>query len=170
MTRIFIWLLMIFGGVTLGLYLDNFLFKDIHTNILFHSISFVFGLLLILIIIRVSKNTGRALAKYGRRGNVKRMETNVLVRQGVYKYMRHPMHLGLLFFPLSIALLIGSPSFILLIAPSEMIIILILIKYFEEPEAIKKFGKEYLEYKNELPWFCFKINCLKALLKVVPKN
>jgi protein-S-isoprenylcysteine O-methyltransferase Ste14 len=161
---------MIFGGAALGLYLDNFLFKDIHTNILFHSISFVIGFLLISLIIRINKNTGRTLAKYGRKGNIKRMETNVLVIQGVYKYMRHPMHLGLLFFPLSIAFLIGSPSFILIIAPAEMIMMLVLIKYFEEPEAIKKFGNKYLEYKNELPWFCFKISCLKELLKDVPKN
>jgi len=121
-------------------------------------------------VIRISKNTGRTLAKYGRKGKIKRMETNVLVRHGVYKYMRHPMHLGLLFFPLSIAFLIGSPSFILIIAPAEMIMMLLLIKYFEEPEAIKKFGNEYLEYKNQVPWFCFNLLCLKELLKEVPKN
>ncbi len=161
---------MLFGGAVLGLYLDNFLFKDIHTNILFHIISFVIGFLLGLLVIRINKNTGRTLAKYGRKGDIKRMGTNVLVKQGVYKYMRHPMHLGLLFFPLSFAFLIGSPSFNLLIAPVEIIIMLVLIKFFEEPEAIKKFGNEYLEYKNQLPWFCFKINCLKVLFKDVPKN
>ncbi len=161
---------MIFGGSVLGLYLDNFLFKNIHTNIIIHSISFVIGFLLVLLVIRISKNTGRMLAKYGRKGIIKRMETNVLVKQGAYKYMRHPMHLGLLFFPLSFAFLISSLSFILLIVPVEIILVLILIKFFEEPEAIKKFGKEYLEYKNRLPWFCFKICCLKELLKNVPKN
>jgi protein-S-isoprenylcysteine O-methyltransferase Ste14 len=126
--------------------------------------------LLILLVIRISKNTGRTLAKYGRKGDVKRMDTNVLVNQGVYKYMRHPMHLGLLFLPLSFAFLIGSPSFILFIAPAEMVIMLLLIKFFEESEAIKKFDKQYIEYKKQVPWFCFKIHCLKELFKDVPKN
>ena len=170
MARIFIWLLMILGGGALGLFLDAILFKNIHTNILFHSIIFVDGISLILLVIRISKNTGRTLAKYGREGNVKRMETNVLVTQGVYKYMRHPMHLGLLFFPLSIAFLIGSPSFILLITPAEIIFMLIMIRLIEEPDAIRKFGNEYLDYKKQTTWFCFKKNCLKELLKDVPKN
>ncbi len=70
---------------------------------------------------KISKNTGRTLAKYGREGKLKRMQTNVLVKQEIYKYMRHPMHLGLFLFPLGIAFLIGSPSFILIIAPIEII-------------------------------------------------
>ena len=170
MARIIVWIIMIVGGSALGLYLDAILFKNVYTNLVFHSISFVVGLLLILLVIKISKNTGRTLAKYGRKGDLKRMDTNVLVKQGAYKYMRHPMHLGLLLFPLSFAFLIGSPSFILLIAPAEIIFILILIKFYEEPEAIKKFGREYLEYKNQLPWFCFKIRCLKELLNNVPQN
>lgn len=170
MLRIFVWIVMMVGGAALGLSLDAILFENIHTDILFHSISSAIGFLLSLMIIRISKNTGRTLAKYGRKGNLKRMETNVLVTQGAYKYMRHPMHFGLLLFPLSIAFLIGSLSFILIIAPVEMILMLIMIKYYEEPAAIKKFGKEYLEYKKQVPWFCFKINCLKELLKNVPKN
>ncbi len=156
---------MIVGGSASGLYLDTILFENVHTGLGFHSLSFVIGLLIIALIIKISKNTGRTLAKYGRRGNLKRGETNILVNQGAYKYMRHPMHFGLLFFPLSFAFLIGSPSFILFIAPGEIIFMLIMIKLVEEPEAIRKFGKDYLEYKNQLPWFCFKVDCLKELLK-----
>ena len=84
--------------------------------------------------------------------------------------MRHPMHLGLFLFPLGIAFLIGSPSFILFIAPTEIIFMLIMIKLVEEPGAINKFGKEYLNYKKQVPCFCFKVKCLKELLKNVPKN
>ena len=98
------------------------------------------------------------------------MQTNVLVKQGIYKYMRHPMHLGLFLFPFGIAFLIGSPSFILFIAPAEVIFMLIMIKFIEETEAINKFGIDYINYKKQVPWFCFKIKCLKELLKKVPKN
>jgi len=104
------------------------------------------------------------------KGKLKRMQTNVLVKQGIYKYMRHPMHLGLLLLPPGMAFLIGSPSFILIIAPIEIIFMLIMIKLVEEPEAINKFGEEYLNYKKQVPWFCFKIKCLKELLENVPKN
>ena len=161
---------MIAGGAVLGLYLDTILFKNIHISFVFHVISFVIGFLFLILVMKISRNTGRTLAKYGRKGNLQRMETNVLVAQGMYKYMRHPMHLGLLLFPLSIAFLTGSPSFIILIAPIEIIFMLIMIKFYEEPEAIRKFGSQYLEYKNQVPWFCFKIHCLKELLKNVSKN
>jgi len=165
MVRILVWILMIVGGSVLGLYLDTILFENVYTSIDFHIISFVIGVLLMILVVKISKNTGRILAKFGRTGNLKRLETNILVSQGAYKYMRHPMHLGLLFFPLSFAFLIGSPSFILLIAPCVIIFMLIMIKLVEEPGTIKKFGKDYIEYKNRLPWFCIKMHCLKELLK-----
>ncbi|MFA5972590.1 MAG: isoprenylcysteine carboxylmethyltransferase family protein [Lentimicrobiaceae bacterium] len=168
--RLFAWLVMIFGGAILGYYLDHTLFQDIYVNLLYHCISAFIGILLLLLVMRISKNTGRTLAKYGRQGNLKRMETNALVIQGAYKYMRHPMHLGLLMFPLSIAFLIGSPSFIIIIAPAEIVLIIFMIKFVEEPEAIRKFGDQYLALKKQVPWFCFRQECLKELLKNVPKN
>lgn len=161
---------MIFGGGTLSYYLDNVLFKHLYFNTVFHIISFIIGLFLLTIMMRISKNTGRTLAKYGRKGKLKRMQTNVMVNQGVYKYMRHPMHLGLFLFPFAVAFLLGSPSFILIIAPLEICIMLMMIKFVEEPEAIKKFGDEYINYKKETPWFCFKIKCIVGLLANIPKN
>jgi protein-S-isoprenylcysteine O-methyltransferase Ste14 len=161
---------MIFGGGIFGYYLDFFIFKNIHQNSIFHIVSLFVGIFLLILVMKISKNTGRTLAKYGRKGKLKRMQTNVLVKQGIYKYMRHPMHLGLFLFPLGIAFFIGSPSFILIIAPIEIVFMLIMIKLIEEPGAIKKFGDEYLIYKKQVPWFCFKIKCLKKILEDVPKN
>ena len=162
--RITIWILMIFGGAALSFYMDKQLFPLIRKDIVFHLFSFVIGFILLLLVLRVSRNTGKTLAKYGRDGNIPKMNTNKFVDKGVYKYMRHPMHLGLLFFPLSIALLLGSVSFILIIAPIEIVFMLIMIKLVEEPEAKSKFGKSYIEYMNYTPWFCFKYECLKKLL------
>lgn len=170
MIRILVWFLMIFGGAVLGFYIDHLLFEHIQGNLFFHGISGLFGILLLVLVMRISKNTGRTLAKFGRHGNLKRMETNVLVTEGVYNYMRHPMHFGLMLFPMSIAFILGSPSFILLIAPAEIIFMLIMIKFIEEPEAIRKFGNQYLEFKAQRPWFCFKLKCLRELVKQVPKN
>ena len=161
---------MILGGSIFGYFLDFLIFENIHQNIIFHIVSLLVGIFLLSLVMKISKNTGRTLAKYGREGKLKRMQTNVLVKQEIYKYMRHPMHLGLFLFPLGIAFLIGSPSFILIIAPIEIIFMLIMIKLVEEPGAIKKFGDGYLNYKKQVPWFCFKTKCLKELFKKIPKN
>ena len=80
------------------------------------------------------------------------------------------MHLGLFLFPVGVAFLIASPSFILIIAPVEIVFMFIMIKLVEEPEAIKKFGSKYVKYMKKAPMFCFKLNCLKELLKDIPKN
>ncbi|MEA3317959.1 MAG: isoprenylcysteine carboxylmethyltransferase family protein [Bacteroidota bacterium] len=168
--RIIIWITMILGGSVLGYYLDSLLFTNIHSNYIFHIISFCIAVCILFLMVNISKNTGRILAKFGRKGKLKRMQTNVLVTQGPYKYMRHPMHLGLFLFPVGVAFLVGSPSFILIIAPVEIIFMLLMIKLVEEPEAIKKFGDEYINYMQQKPWFCFKINCLKELLKPISKN
>jgi len=168
--RLSVWIVMIFGGIFGGYYIDSILFKDIHNNLIFHFISLLFGVIVLVLVMKISKNTGRTLAKYGRKGELKRLETNVFVQEGVYQYMRHPMHLGLLFFPLAFALLVGSPSFIIFIVPSEIVMMLIMIKLFEEPEAIGKFEDEYRTYMKKTPWFCFKIKCLKELFKEVDKE
>ncbi len=168
--RLSVWTVMLLGGIAGGYYLDSFLFKNIHKNIWFHILCFIIGVFLLFVVMKISKNTGRTLAKYGRKGQIKRMETNILVKEGAYKYMRHPMHLGLLLFPLSIAFIVASPSFILIISPVEILFMLIMIKFLEEPEAIRKFGDQYRAYKKQTPGFCLKIECLKELLKDVPKD
>jgi len=168
-TRLLVWVIMLLGGAAISIYFDGKIFELIFANLWWHIFSFPFGLFLMYLVMKVSKNTGRTLAKFGREGEIARMETNRLVKNGVYKYMRHPMHLGLLFFPLAIAFIIGSPTFILIVWPIEVIFMLVMIKIMEEPEAIKKFNSEYIEYMKTTPWFCFKKECLKELFREVKK-
>lgn len=156
---------MLIGGAVLGFVIDLRLFKTFLFSPVFHIITLILGLLLINLVFRASRNTGKLLARLGREGNVPRMETNKLVTEGIYACMRHPMHLGLLFFPLSVALIVGSLSFIIFIAPLEMLFMILMIKLFEEPEAIKKFSDDYINYMKKVPMFNFKIECLQQLLK-----
>ena len=165
-----IWLVMLAGGVGGGLWLDRHFFPALHNNLWFHLGSFIIGFVLLKGVLAVSRNTGRTLARYGREGNIPRMETNRLVTEGVYQYMRHPMHLGLLFFPFAVAFLSGSVSFILFIAPVEAIFILLMIRWVEEPEALRKFGEAYRKYQKQTPWFCLKKECLAALFRKVEKT
>ncbi len=156
---------MLFGGVIISLYLDYKFFKNLISNLYLHIITLILGIPLLYFVLLVSRNTGRFLARMGRVGNIPRMETNKLVTIGIYSCMRHPMHFGLLFFPLSIALILGSPSFILIVSPLEMLFMIFMIKFFEEPEAIKKFGEAYLEYKSRVPMFNLHPSCIHRLIK-----
>ena len=161
--RLAIWFIFIFGGIAGGYYLDSLWFPSAHAHLLWHALSLAAGILLLRVVLRVSRNTGRALAKQGRKGDIPRMQTNVLARDGIYACMRHPMHLGLMFFPISIALIAGSPSFIMLIAPVEMLLMLVMIFSIEEKEALRKFGDDYRRYRREVPAFSFRWSCLKKL-------
>jgi len=168
MARLLIWIIMIFGGGALGVLLDLRYCKSLFLNPWFHVASFVIGLFIFLLVIRASQNTGRWLHKMGREGNLPRLETNKLVTSGIYARMRHPMHLGLMLAPPAFAFLLGSVSFIILIAPLEIIFIIVMIKLFEEPEAIRKFGQDYINYKNQVPMFSLRWVCLKELLNKNP--
>ncbi len=168
--RFIVWLIMIPLAGALAIFLDIKHHSYLFFSPTFHIITFIIGALIMWAVIVISRNTGRTLAKYGRQGDIPRMETNVLVDKGPYAYMRHPMHFGLLFFPLAWGLILGSPTFIFIFAPIEMLFILLMIKLVEEPEAIRKFGQQYIDYAKDKPWFCIKKHCIKELFKKVEKD
>ncbi len=161
--RVILWIIILSGGIAVSLYMD-YNVVHIHVNFTWHIILFIMGFLLLRIILYTSAYTGKLLKKLGKKGEVPKFETNRLIREDIYSCMRHPMHLGLLFLPESIGFMMGSPSFILIVGPSIMLIMIIMIKLFEEKEAEKKFGKEYREYKKEVPMFSLSPSCLKYFL------
>jgi len=165
MARFLIWFVFLIGGAALGIFLDLRWFPALWHSLWFHMVTAIPGVLLLRLVMLISRNTGKYLARKGREGDLPRMQTNRLVTDGMYGCMRHPMHLGLMLFPWSFALITGSLSFILLIAPAETLMILLLIRIVEEPGARKKFGKAYDEYMKKVPMFSFRKECLKLLLK-----
>jgi protein-S-isoprenylcysteine O-methyltransferase Ste14 len=167
--RFAIWVIFIIGGAVAGYFLDTIWCPEFLYNWLWHIIAFVVGVLVMRLVMTISRNTGRILARYGREGDLPRMETNRLVTEGPYACMRHPMHLGLFLFPMAFALLSGFLSFIMLIVPLEIFLMLIMIFLIEEPEAKRKFGKQYDDYKKTTPAFNFSVKCLKRLLQKVER-
>jgi len=161
--RVFIWIVMLLGGVIGGLWLDINNHKDLLYNPYFHIITFLIGIILMVLAFRAAATGGRELAKYGKIGNVPRLETNKLVTTGIYAKMRHPMLFGLALVPLALALIVGSPSFITIIAPLEMVFIIVMVLTFEEYECKKKFKEAYKKYSQEVPAVCFSFDCLKML-------
>ncbi len=163
--RIIIWLFLLIGGAFIGFKNDITHFTYLLKNIPFHIITFIIGIFILRLAFRASARGGRELAKYGRIGNIPRLETNNLVTSGIYRCTRHPMLFGLMFLPLGFALILGSPTFIIFIAPVEAIFILIMILTLEEQEAIRKFGDAYLKYKEQTPLIPKSYKCWKALFR-----
>ena len=158
--RIFLWLLMLFGGAWYSIIQD--LSSPYFKSISFHILSAVLGIIIIFLAFRASANGGKELTK-GRVGDIPRLETNKLVTTGIYACMRHPMLFGLTLLPLGWALLLGSPTFISMVAPLEMLFIIIMVIIFEEQEVKRKFSNEYEIYSKKVPMVSFEWRCLKWL-------
>ncbi len=161
--RVLLWIFILAGGVYFGFYFDFIYFKKIVINPIFHLFTFLIGAFLMKLSFHAAKVGGRELKKYGREGDIPRLETNKLVTSGIFSCFRHPMLFGLSFIPLALALMVGSPTFILFISPLEMVFILIMVLIFEEMECYKKFGKDYDLYKKNTPIFSKDIKCYKKL-------
>lgn len=73
-----------------------------------------------------------------------------LITKGIYSKIRHPIYIGLSLTLLGWLFLIYSSSLMILII--LVIISLIIRGFFEEKVLIKKFGKEYSDYKKK-SWF-----------------
>jgi protein-S-isoprenylcysteine O-methyltransferase Ste14 len=158
--RIILWLIMIIGGAIYSIAKD--LETTLFENVFFHFFTAFMGIIVLALAFRAAANGGKELTK-GRVGNIPRLETNRLVKTGIFSCMRHPMLFGLTLLPLGWALLLGSPTFITLIAPLEMLFIMIMVLIFEEMEVKRKFGKAYESYREKVPMVSFRIECLKWL-------
>ena len=158
--RIVLWLLLLIGGAMVGIVLDwN---SPLFGSPFFHLLSAFAGLIVLYFSFRAAANGGKELSR-GRVGDIPRLETNRLVTSGIYGCMRHPMLFGLTLLPMGWALLIGSPTFIVKIAPVEMLFIILMVVIFEEREAEGKFGEAYRRYRESVPIVSFRMECLKRL-------
>ena len=158
--RLVLWFVMIVGGTWYAVMEDWY--HPLFRNFWFHSMTAISGMLILTLAFRAAANGGRELTK-GRIGDIPRLETNTLVTTGIYSCMRHPMLFGLTLLPLGWALLLGSPTFIVYIAPFEMLFIILMVIIFEEMEVTKKFAKAYEEYRQNVPMVSFRSTCLKKL-------
>jgi len=168
--RMVVWVIFLGGGSALGIWLDLRLWPAWWRNPVWHLASALAGFGVFWIVLTVSRVTGRWLARCGRVGDLPRMQTNRLVTAGPYACMRHPMHLGLMLFPLAFALVLGSPAFALLVWPLEALAIVLLVLLVEEREARLKFGADYAAYARRVPPFNLAPACLAQLLREPPEN
>lgn len=80
-----------------------------------------------------------------------------LVMNGLYCYVRNPMHLGWTIVLIGVAILEQSFTLLVILMPLFILIHIIYIKLIEEKELEKKFGQAYLDYKKQVPMFIPKL-------------
>jgi len=76
-----------------------------------------------------------------------------LIITGLYSWVRNPMLLGWIIMLFGIGILLNSISLIFILTPLFILLNILYIKTIEEKEMEKKFGKEYLKYKESVPMF-----------------
>jgi protein-S-isoprenylcysteine O-methyltransferase Ste14 len=129
-------------------------------------ISKFFGIALFIYAIALASLAGRTLKLYAHKENeIKRFWPNKFTDIGIYKCMRHPMHLALAVLPLSIALIWGNITAIITSGWSVSLALLFIL-FIEEPETIKKF-KNYCDYMQRVPAFSLNIKCIQEAFKVL---
>ncbi len=146
--RAVMWVTFLTAGTISALFLDSILILP-SLNIYIRSV----GAVIIIISFLLLRASGRALKKYGMREKKSFGETDTLVTSGIYSYIRHPHHTGIMLFIIGFGLLLGSMSFVLVIAPILVSLVIIFVIKVEEPEAIRKFGEAYVEYSRRVPRF-----------------
>jgi protein-S-isoprenylcysteine O-methyltransferase Ste14 len=77
--------------------------------------------------------------------------TSVLVKSGIYSYIRHPLYLSVFMFGTGVML--KDPESVQLVIGGINLIAIFFTARIEEKEMITKFGDEYQEYMKETKMF-----------------
>lgn len=92
-----------------------------------------------------------ALHKKGRPEDNHIERTTILVKSGIFKYIRHPLYCSLILFGTGVML--KDPGTIQIILGAVNLLAIYLTARIEESEMIKKFGPEYKQYMYETRMF-----------------
>jgi protein-S-isoprenylcysteine O-methyltransferase Ste14 len=76
-----------------------------------------------------------------------------LVVNGLYRFVRNPMHLGWTVLLIGVAVLMQSFTLLVIFIPLFILVHIIYLKLVEEKELEKKFGQAYIDYKKKVPMF-----------------
>jgi protein-S-isoprenylcysteine O-methyltransferase Ste14 len=79
-------------------------------------------------------------------------QSSRLVTQGLYRYTRNPMLLGYFLFLMGVGLFFGSFALALILSTLFVLVVSFWIKTHEEPELVKRFGQEYISYREITPF------------------
>jgi len=141
--------LLVFVFIILALYLDHLFGFD---NMLLGLLNIIFSLPLFLIALLLM---GWSIQNF-----LKVKGTPVpfnpppqLVTSGPYAYTRNPMLTGVFALLFAFGVLFGSVSLFFIFTPIFILLNFWELKAIEEPELVKRLGKEYVEYRKRTPMF-----------------
>jgi protein-S-isoprenylcysteine O-methyltransferase Ste14 len=95
--------------------------------------------------------TGYLLLKRKGKPDTNFENTSILVKSGIYSYIRHPLYFSI--FLLGTGVMIKDPGKAQLILGIINLVAIYLTARIEEKEMITKFGNEYLDYMKETKMF-----------------
>jgi protein-S-isoprenylcysteine O-methyltransferase Ste14 len=78
-------------------------------------------------------------------------QSSKLVTTGLYKYTRNPMILGYSMLPVGMGFMFQSMGMATIIPAVVLFLNLAIVKLIEEPRLVKRFGNEYLVYRDRTP-------------------
>jgi protein-S-isoprenylcysteine O-methyltransferase Ste14 len=76
-----------------------------------------------------------------------------LVTTGFYSRIRNPMLFGWIIMLFGVGILLNSVSLVAIFTPFFILLNVVYLKTIEEKEMERKFGEEYLKYKQSVPMF-----------------
>ncbi len=90
-----------------------------------------------------------------------------LVTTGPYAYVRNPQGTSWFILFLGLGVLLQSISLVSIFTPLFILLSVFKLKMYEEPELEKRFGKEYVEYKERVPMYIpwLKVRTKKSFTK-----
>ena len=95
--------------------------------------------------------TGYLLLKRKGKPSINFENTSMLVKSGIYKYIRHPLYLSI--FLLGTGIMLKDPGNVQILLGSINLIAVFITARVEENEMIAKFGVEYKDYMKETKMF-----------------
>ncbi|KPJ78200.1 MAG: hypothetical protein AMJ54_05105 [Deltaproteobacteria bacterium SG8_13] len=76
-----------------------------------------------------------------------------IVETGPYRFVRNPMLTGVFLFLFGLGFAFNSVSLLFFFTPLFVLINVWELKQIEEPELVKRFGNDYIAYRNRTPMF-----------------
>jgi protein-S-isoprenylcysteine O-methyltransferase Ste14 len=95
--------------------------------------------------------TGFALLKSKGKPDSNFENTSILVKSGIYKYIRHPLYLSILL--LGTGVMLKNPAALQIVLGTINLIAVYITSRIEENEMIAKFGDDYRQYMTESKMF-----------------
>lgn len=139
-----LYLLVIVGAILEYFYFRYIIFAREEINLIVSII----GLIMYVSVIPIRAKAVAALGRY-MAADIKIFEDHKLIKEGPYRYLRHPLEVCVIIEVISLALIPNSYCS-LIFALLVFIPFVMYRTYLEEKALIEKFGQDYIRYQGEV--------------------